>query len=212
MKRFQALTNCEGLTLIELMIVLVLSLLLMGTVYMTFQLQHNSGQAQTQVAATQQDIRAAMDVIAMDIMHAGLSRDPSGNIQGIPTGTSGTSTLQLQMDYTNDGVTTGTDELVTYRLNNGNLERIDVNAGVTQILARNVTLLSFQYLGRTKTNTTQQIDPGAGTLSQAQARAVRFIEVTVTKEGDTVDPQTGNAIERTLSRWVCRRNGTIDEI
>lgn len=204
--------NCKGLTLIELMIVLVLSVLLMGAVYLTFQLQHNSGQAQTQVAATQQDIRAAMDVIAMDIMHAGLSQDPSGSIQGIPTGTSNSDTLQLQMDFNHDGVATNADELVTYQLNNGNLERIDVNAGVTQIIARNVTLLTFQYLGRTKTNTTQQIDPGAGTLSQAQARSVRFIEVTITKEGAGVDPQTGNAVQRTLSRWVCRRNGAIDEL
>lgn len=212
MKSYLSIQNNKGLTLIELMIVLVLSLLLMGAVYMTFQLQHNSGQAQTQVAATQQDIRAAMDIIAMDIMHAGLSRDPSGSIQGIPTGTSNTNTLQLQMDFNNDSaVTTGGEDII-YQLNNGNLERVDVNAGVTQVIARNVTVLTFQYLGRTTANTTQQIDPGAGTLSQAQARAVRFIEVTITKQGEQVDPQTGNPVQRTLSRWICRRNGTIDEI
>ncbi|HPJ94590.1 MAG TPA: prepilin-type N-terminal cleavage/methylation domain-containing protein [Deltaproteobacteria bacterium] len=212
MKRLMVLANSKGLTLIELMIVLVLSLLLMGAVFMTFQLQHNSSRAQTQVAATQQDLRAAMDVIAMDIMHAGLCQNPSSSIQGIPTGTSGTNTLQLQMDYNDDGATTGTGELVTYRLNNGNLERVDVNAGVTQVIARNVTVLTFQYLGRTKSNSTQQIDPGGGTLSQAQAKAVRFIDVTITKEGEQVDSQTGNAVQRTLSRWVCRRNGAIDEL
>ena len=212
MKYCSPLLNEKGLTLIELMIVLVLSLLLMGAVYMTFQLQHNSSQAQTQVAATQQDIRAAMDTIAMDIMHAGLSRDPSVDIQGIPTGTSGADALQLQMDLDNDGATASADELITYQLNNDNLERIDVNAGVTQILARNVTVLGFSYLGRTDDNNVQDIDPGAGTLTQAEARAVRFVEVTITKEGERVDPQTGNPVTRTLSRWVCRRNGDIDEL
>lgn len=212
MKRFSMITNNRGLTLIELMIVLVLSLMLMGAVYLTFQLQHNSGRAQTQVAATQQDIRAAMDIIAMDIMHAGLSQDPATNIQGIPTGTSGSGTLQLQMDNDNDGVAASPDELVTYQLVNGNLERIDENAGVTQVLARNVTDLGFRYLGRTAGNSTQLIDPGAGTLSQTQARTVRFIEVTVTKRADQADPQTGNPVERSLSRWVCRRNGNIDTI
>jgi len=211
MKYCSPLLNEKGLTLIELMIVLVLSLLLMGAVYMTFQLQHNSSQAQTQVAATQQDIRAAMDTIAMDIMHAGLSRDPSVDIQGIPTGTSGADALQLQMDLDNDGATASADELITYQLNNDNLERIDVNAGVTQILARNVTVLGFSYLGRTDDNNVQDIDPGAGTLTQAEARAVRFVEVTITKQGERVDPQTGNPVARTLSRWVCRRNGAIDE-
>lgn len=212
MKSCLIIHNSRGLTLVELMVVLVLSLMLMGAVYMTFQLQHNSGQAQTQVVATQQDIRAAMDVIAMDIMHAGLSRNPSNSIQGIPTGTSGADTLQVQMDFNGDGAVSASGEDIIYRLSDGNLERVDVNAGVTQVIARNVTVLAFQYLGRTKANTTQQIDPGAGTLSQAQARAVRFIDVTITKQGERADPQTGNAVQRTLSRWVCRRNGTIDEL
>jgi Tfp pilus assembly protein PilW len=164
------------------------------------------------VAVTQQDVRAAMDVIAHDIMHAGLSQDPSGNIQGIPTATSGADTLQLQMDFDNDGATGSPSEVVIYRRNSNNLERVDVNAGVTQVLARNVTALSFRYMGRTDDDSTQAIDPGAGTLTQAQARAVRFIEVTMTKQGERVDQQTGNAVQRTLSRWVCRRNGEINEL
>jgi prepilin-type N-terminal cleavage/methylation domain-containing protein len=201
------LLDNRGLTLVELMIVLVLSLMLMAAVFMTFQLQHTSSRAQTEVAATQQDIRAAMDIIALDIMHAGLSQDPSVQIPGIPGGTSGADTLRLENDGTVDGVTR-----VIYRLNNGNLER-DLNIGVTQVIASNVTSLTFAYRGTTTDGGSQDIVPAVGgTLTADQAEQVRFIRVAITKESAQVDAQTGQPVQRTLSRWVCRRNGDIDEI
>ncbi len=201
------LLDSRGLTLVELMIVLVLSLMLMAAVFMTFQLQHASSSAQTEVAATQQDIRAAMDIIAMDIMHAGLSQDPSVQILGIPGGTSGADTLRLENDGTVDGATR-----VIYRLNNGNLER-DLDIGVTQVIASNVTSLTFTYRGTTTAGGSQDIVPAmGGTLTEDQAKTVRFIRVAITKASEQVDAQTGRPVQRTLSRWVCRRNGDIDEI
>jgi prepilin-type N-terminal cleavage/methylation domain-containing protein len=201
------LLDSRGLTLVELMIVLVLSLMLMAAVFMTFQLQHTSSKAQTEVVATQQDIRAAMDIIALDIMHAGLSQNPGVQILGIPGGTSGADTLQLVNDGTVDGVTR-----VIYRLNNGNLERV-LDIGVTQVIAHNVTSLAFEYRGTTPSKSTQDIVPAmGGTLTTDQAETVRFIRVTITKESGQVDAQTGQPVQRTLSRWVCRRNGVIEEI
>lgn len=47
----------RGLTLIELMIVLALSLVLMGAVYLAFHAQQVSGNEQQQVASVQQDLR-----------------------------------------------------------------------------------------------------------------------------------------------------------
>ncbi|MCK7474507.1 MAG: hypothetical protein MZV49_15275 [Rhodopseudomonas palustris] len=46
------------------MIVMVLSLLLMAAVYYTYLLQNKSGQVQFQIAATQQDLRAVMEMIS----------------------------------------------------------------------------------------------------------------------------------------------------
>lgn len=206
MKKRLIVANREGLTLVELMIVLVLSMLLMGAVYMTFQLQHRSAESQMQVSAVQNDLRLVIDTIAVDIMNSGLSRNPNAVIDGIPADTSGASSLTLQMDFNGDGAVTAPGELITYSLDGANLMRDDVNAGVAQVLATNVTNVRFGYRVVTPSGDIQDLDPGAGTLDGAQAESVKFINVSVTKQGDRSDTQTGSPIQRTLSRWVCRRN------
>lgn len=209
----EILFNNKGLTLVELMIVLVLSLLLMAAVYMTFQLQQASGQSQLQVAATQQDLRAAMEIIADDIMHAGFSTahsfDPS-NVQGIPTNTSDGDTLQLAMNLPTGNAT------VTYSLSveAGTLhDLMRISGGITQVLAHNVSALNFTYRGRQAAGTLADITPGAGVnLDQTQAQQVRYIRVSITKQSDQIDPQTGQRMPRTLERTVCRRNGVTNPI
>lgn len=203
---FRVVQENDGLTLVELMIVMVLSLLLMSAVYMTFQLQQSSGQAQLQVTATQQDLRAAMDVIAIDIMHAGVDPTISGTVQGIPAATSGLNALRMTMDMNSDGDTADGDEDVIYSISaDGNLERNNVNSGIQAILANNVLTLNFTYRDETRA----VIAPaGAGGLLDAtQAAAVRYIDVVIRKRSDERDPQTGGFIERELQRTVCRRNG-----
>ncbi|HPC47814.1 MAG TPA: prepilin-type N-terminal cleavage/methylation domain-containing protein, partial [Deltaproteobacteria bacterium] len=64
MRMVSYISDTKGLTLVELMIVLVLSILLMGAVYMTFQLQHSSSRSQMEVSAVQNDIRVAIDIMA----------------------------------------------------------------------------------------------------------------------------------------------------
>jgi prepilin-type N-terminal cleavage/methylation domain-containing protein len=213
MNNFKPILNNKGLTLVELMIVLVLSLLLMAAVYMTFQLQHASGQSQVQVTATQQDLRAVMEIIADDIMHAGFSTahslDPF-NVQGIPTNSSDADTLQLTMNLPTGNVT------VTYSLSAdpGILHDFQrISGGITQVLAHNVSALNFTYRGRTAAGTLADIIPGAGAnLDQTQAQQVRYIRVSITKQSDQIDPQTGQRITRTLDRTICRRNGVTNPI
>jgi prepilin-type N-terminal cleavage/methylation domain-containing protein len=207
MIKIQLLSNNKGLTLVELMVVMVLSLLLMAAVYMTYQLQHASGQSQTQVTATQQDLRAAMDVISHDIMHAGLN-PTFATIQGIPTNTSGAVSLESVMDFNGNGATNGianAGEHVRYQVNaNRQLERVDINAGVTQVIANNVTQLAFSYFG-TQFTAINPTGPG-GTLNNNEANSVRYVSLTITKESDQVDSQTGLPITRALQRTICRRN------
>ncbi|MDH3345443.1 MAG: prepilin-type N-terminal cleavage/methylation domain-containing protein, partial [Desulfobacteraceae bacterium] len=50
----------QGVTLIELMIAMTIFLLVLGAIYSTFQSQHKSYLMQEEVAAMQQNIRAAM--------------------------------------------------------------------------------------------------------------------------------------------------------
>jgi len=197
--------NNKGLTLVELMVVLVLSLLLMAAVYMTYQLQHSSGRAQMQVTATQQDLRAAMDVISLDIMHAGACPLPDQTIQGVIETTSGLNALKLRMDVNSDGNTNGANEDILYRRTGNTLERVDTGSGVIQVLANNVTTFNLSYFG----TLFAPINPtgGGSTLTAAEAQSVRYIRVRLTKNSDDVDPQTGQPVTRSLQRTICRRNG-----
>jgi type IV pilus assembly protein PilW len=62
----------QGVTLIELMIVLVIAAILIGGVYTLFTTQQRSYSVQDQVTGVQQDARAALTMLARDIRMAGL--------------------------------------------------------------------------------------------------------------------------------------------
>ena len=156
MKIIRPILNDTGVTLVELMIVLVLSLLLMAAVYLTYQLQHASGQSQTQVVATQQDLRAAMDIISVDIMNSGANPDYSVTkleLQGI-VNTSGASSLELVMDLNSNGTTNGVSDVgedVIYNLQGASFTTLtrtcfNPNGNIIQVIANNVTQLAFTYL------------------------------------------------------------------
>ncbi len=61
----------QGVTLIELMIVLVIAAFLVAGVYSLFITQHRSYSVQDQVAGVQQDARVGLDIMARDIRMAG---------------------------------------------------------------------------------------------------------------------------------------------
>jgi prepilin-type N-terminal cleavage/methylation domain-containing protein len=61
----------HGVTLIELMIVMVIAAFLVAGIYSLFITQHRSYTVQDQVAGIQQDARVALDIMARDIRMAG---------------------------------------------------------------------------------------------------------------------------------------------
>jgi prepilin-type N-terminal cleavage/methylation domain-containing protein len=148
------LLNNRGLTLVELMIVLVLSLLLMAAVYLSFQAQSKSSNEQNQVMATQQDLRAAIDIVERDIINTGcdplFKNTPINTIFGIngplastTTLTSSTTgTITISFDANGNGALDAATEQVTYVYNAGT--RTLQRNGTT--LVTNVTLLQFRYL------------------------------------------------------------------
>lgn len=60
-----------GFTLVELLIAMALGLILLGGLYQTFRTQHDTYIVQDQVAAMQQNLRAAMYLITRDLQMAG---------------------------------------------------------------------------------------------------------------------------------------------
>ncbi len=174
------LSDSRGLTLVELMVVLVLSLLLSATVYLAYQVQHRSSLVQHQVTSIQQDIRAAMDIIAKDIRNAGYDTNPSSSsVLAIVTSSSGASSLTVQ----NMGGS------AAYTLSGTDLLRDG------QIMVSNVTSLGFTYTSGTSNDITGAIVPSQ----------VRYIMVNITIARPDPD-NPGTTIDRTLTRRVRLRN------
>lgn len=179
----------RGLTLIELMIVLALSLVLMGAVYLAFHAQQVSGNEQQQVASVQQDLRAVMLAMEKDLRNAGCDplfvNTPTNMIFGIQTPLANDS-LTVSYDLDADG-TLDTGEQITYALVDGVLQRTSGPATIT--LADNIEQLEFTYLDIDGVSTNNLSD-------------IRSIEVRVAMKG------MNGKVERTLNRRIkCRNMG-----
>jgi len=167
-----------GLTLIELMIVLVLSIVLMGTVYLAFQIQQVSDKEQQQVTIAQQDLRAVMLVMERDLRNAGcdplLVNSPTNMIFGVQAPLSDSS-LVISFDLDADGT-----------LVDNTLQRDDGSPS-PRILTENVSSIHFEYLDVDGSPTTEPSD-------------IRSIEVKI----DVQSPD--GEFERTLTRRIKLRN------
>ena len=71
--------NNQGFTLVELMVAMAISLVIMGAIFLTFKSQQDSYIIQDQVTAMQQNLRAAMYMLARDIQMAGYYTNFDGN-------------------------------------------------------------------------------------------------------------------------------------
>lgn len=69
-----------GFTLVEVLIAMAVSMLIMGSAYMTFMSQQKNTVVQTNVSDMQQNLRAAMDFMARDIRMAGYAGTENGSV------------------------------------------------------------------------------------------------------------------------------------
>ena len=186
----------RGLTLVELLIVMVLSSVLMLAVYMSYQMQQRAGLGQHQVVDAQQDLRAVADIIESDIRAAGRSFSVPSTVDGLRAG-SGPSVLLTR--YLNAD---GSASDVSYRLDGANLER---NAAV---LLTNCQALSFTFFDTAGL----EIVPSAtgGLLSDDQRKLVRTIRFSLELRTAKVDPDTGQYLTRSFVRSVRCRNLEIN--
>ena len=114
--------NKSGLTLVELIVVMVLSLVLVGSAFMAYLAHSKTGREQHEIASLQQDIRAVMDMIDRDVRNSGCSEPRLETVSAIEAANSGLHSLGLNMDMDLDGTLTTTSgvpeigERVTYSL------------------------------------------------------------------------------------------------
>jgi len=169
----------QGFTIVELLVGMVVSLLAIGAIYSTFLSQHKSYLIQGEVAAMQQNLRAAMFYMQREIRMAGC--DPRN--AGAAIDIANVAELQFKIDQNVDGNFTGSsppndpNEQIRYALTN------DVNrdgiadgspcslgretwGGNLQPVAENIDALNFIYLDANGNPTTTIAD-------------IRSVEITI---------------------------------
>ncbi len=146
----------KGFTLVEVMIALLISGIVMASVYSAFQSQQDSYLAQDQVAEIQQNIRVGKDMMLREIRMAGY--DPTQNANaGVTMATISQFGFTQDLDE-DENVTTVPSETVTFKLNSdsngdgivdgGGVSTIGRKTGagvVFQPVAENIQSIEFYY-------------------------------------------------------------------
>lgn len=171
----------QGFTLVELLIAMVISLVVIGSLSGTFIFQRKTYDVQEQITEMQQTARAAMDMISREVKMAGY--DPSypkvfsilsANF-GIPYSA---TQLAIRADLNGDGDTSDTHENIIYTYDSTD-KQIDRNTGGgAQPFAENIQSFTFQYYDIDGNTTTTDAD-------------IRQIDITITARTSNPDPDYG---------------------
>ena len=129
-----------GFTIIELLAGILISAVLLASLYSVFFSQQQAFSAQEQIAEMSQNIRAAQDLMTREIRLAGYKTSTSA-FSGIATATS--NSIRIHADLNQNGDTADENEDITYTYNSG-AKQICRN-GVGLPVADNITDLFFQY-------------------------------------------------------------------
>ena len=153
-----------GFTVVELLVAMALSGVVMASVYSSFSVQHRAYVAQEQIAAMQQNLRAALYLMEREVRMAG--HDPAG-ASGTGIVTANASSIRVRSDVTDnagtgapDGDTGDVGEDITYALfdadGDGDMDlgRMDASGGGMQPFAENIDALNFVYLDENANVTT----------------------------------------------------------
>ena len=170
--------NEQGFTIIELLVGMVVFLLALTAIYSTFQAQHKSYLMQQEVAAMQQNLRAAMFYMQREIRMAGC--DPTGDANaGIVTANSDSIsfTEDVRGDSAGsdpDGALDDPNENITYNLDDSYGDGIDDELDRNnQTVAQNIDALNFVYLdGASPPNV---LNPGGTDVAAGDLSKIRSV-------------------------------------
>lgn len=189
--------DSSGLTLVELMIVLLLSLVLTSAVYLATQSSRHTSNEQQQVMALQQDLRAVMDIMERDIHNSGCSPMSAGHSTNVYFGIAeqGGQSLTFTEDLNGNGTVDDQTERITYCLENNQLVRCTYSCPDTGNqscripipIAQNVLSLEFIYYDENG-------------LPSVQAVSTRSVEVKVKMKSSK------SQFERVMTRRIQFRN------
>lgn len=176
--------NKQGFTLVELLVAMGISAVVMAGIYTVYSSQQKSYVAQEQMAAMQQNLRAAIYFMEREIRMAGY--DPTREVVGgAGIQTAGPNTINFTLDITDnpgtgdaDGDTADANENITYSLYTADgiqkLGRKSTSTANNQPVAENIDALDFVYLDAN----------GAPTATLANIRSVQITLVARTGRED----------------------------
>lgn len=171
----------KGFTLIEILITLVITSIVMMSIFSAFNTQSKSFNSQQQVTEMQQNARAAMDMMTREIRMAKYSSlSPQGIIFDNLT--------SIRFAYRNDSV-------AYHRYSGGKLGRV-FNGGPSEAVAENIQALSFWY----------QDAAGNSTATLADIRRIIFSITARTAVPDPMYSLNGGYRTYQLSTTVVSRN------
>jgi type IV pilus assembly protein PilW len=164
----------NGFTLIELLISLAIFSVILGAIFSFSIAQRKYLSVQEQISEMVQNARAAMDMISGEVAVAGY--DPMGaGFTKIPYNA---SQLRIYADtfVPANGVTTDSNEDITYSYDSTNKRIVRNTGGGNQPLAENVQYFGFDYLDALGNPTTVTAN-------------IRQIRLTITTRTSKPDPQ-----------------------
>jgi type IV pilus assembly protein PilW len=166
--------NTNGFTLLELLIAMALSIIIMAAIYCTYYSQQKSYLVQEQVAAMQQNLRAATFFMEREIRMAGC--DPTRHA-GAGISIANATSISFSEDTDGDGNLTK----ITYALftDTDGIQKLGRATGPVYVaVADNIDVLNFIYLdGASPPNVLN--DPMTKNVLAVRIPDIRSVEVTV---------------------------------
>jgi prepilin-type N-terminal cleavage/methylation domain-containing protein len=208
----------EGMTIIELMIVLVIASVFAIAMYKVFESSAKMASRQNVDIDAQEGVRSALNFMAKDICMAGLATSSMGGAPGILIADE--STLRVQFDRDLSGaIETGNNfgdanypEMLEYALENpGAAEtRLIVTPnppnGAPIVLLENVTDLTFSYIdaNNARLEMTGSVLPLVDSANRAELKRIRAVEISLTARAAHTATTTGR--EFTSLKYIRCRN------
>jgi len=148
------LKSQRGFTLTEILVTLVLVGIFSSAMLSLYITNTRDYTVQTQVVDVQQNLRAAISMMAKDLRMAGFDPSHKANAGVL---TAGTDAIAVTMDLNEDWDVADSGESISYSLSGGNLIR---TAGAADTVANNVVACGFAYAF--DANEDGQLDTDAG--------------------------------------------------
>jgi type IV pilus assembly protein PilW len=205
----------NGFTLIEVLIALSITAIVMASIYTTYLHYQQSYTVQREITFVQQNLRAAMHLMATELKMAGYdpSRDAGAGVVSVSTDP---PTIRFTADLNSDGDTDDVDEDITYGLftEDGVQKLGRRNPDVDQPVAEYIDALDFVFLDA---DNAQTVDPALVRSVQIaivarSAKEDRFYTDNLfftNLQGDVIYGPAGDSFRRILlkAQIKCRNLG-----